>query len=266
MGVMRMTGTGNVARHVLCVLALLVGTGLARAGDSDGFHRRVVPESEAPPPVIGDDAPGPPASPLPPAPPPRWYPSTPGAPPNPWRPVPPNAPGAGGMRSPFPRSSFPDVAELFDRMDRAFDQMDRFFGSDPFFGVDPFTARPPSGSLPDIWADRLGGSASMMPDVPGTLRVTFEEKEDRYEVEVDGGGAGSPKVRAQVMGDVLRISGSLEVEEREEGGGRSSSSRAVSRFEEVHPLPGPVDAAGMEILPGEGKVVIRLPKAPPAAR
>jgi HSP20 family protein len=132
-----------------------------------------------------------------------------------------------------------------------------FSASDPWDQLDQF-----HNSMDQLFSqefDLSGANGAREFTVP-SMDVTNQK--DRYEVRMDMPGADKSKLKVNVDGQQLTVSGERQMTDESANGGKViRSERATAEFERSMTLPGPVRATAVQAKYENGVLTIDLPKS-----
>lgn len=148
--------------------------------------------------------------------------------------------GEGATAMAGRRNPFDHLEELFDRLNRQFEEAARTWESET----------------------ETGGEGQFAFAAGGT-RLDLADHDDEFAVTVDVPGYEPDDLDSRLSGDTLFISGERESEATDERGDYLRRERELESFSRQVTLPEPVDADGIEATVNNGVLTIRLPKLEP---
>ncbi len=99
-------------------------------------------------------------------------------------------------------------------------------------------------------------------DIPA---VQIEDKDDAYLVTINMPNADKKSIKLNLEGSVLTVSASQKMQKKKKGDGVYMSESMMSRVSRSLSLPGPVQQKGMKTKYEDGKLLVKIPKAPESA-
>ncbi|NKE36999.1 Hsp20/alpha crystallin family protein [Natronococcus sp. JC468] len=136
------------------------------------------------------------------------------------------------------RNPFDHLEELFDRLNRQFEEAAR------------------------SWEGETGPGERFGPGA-GATNLDLADRDDEFVVTVDVPGYESADLESRLSGETLFVNGEREREATDERDDYLRRERELESFSRRVTLPGPVDADGIEATVNNGVLTIRLPKLEP---